>query len=121
MALVFFIGAIVAVVGILIAFFANSFVDTGYGLSASANAEAAASSGAQDAVLQLNRNPSAPSYSLPVGSTTVAITITASSTAGYTTILSVASVSNHVKKVQVVLFENASTSQTNIVSWQDVQ
>jgi hypothetical protein len=123
LALVFFIGAIVAIVGILIAFFANSFVDTGYGLSASANAEAAATSGAQDAMLQLDRNPTVSStYSLPVGSTTVSVAITQNApSTGYITILSTASVANHVRKVQVVLFENASTSQLSVISQKDVQ
>jgi len=123
LALVFFIGSIVAIVGILIAFLASSFVDTGYGVSSSALAEAAATSGAQDAMLQLNRNNNASSsYSLPVGSTTVTIAISQNSpSAGYVTILSTASVSNHVRKVQVVLFVNTSTTQTNVISWQDVQ
>jgi uncharacterized protein (UPF0333 family) len=124
LALVFLIGAIVIIVGVLIAFFANSSVDTGYGLSAAASAEAAATSGAQDAMLQLNRNATFASsgYTLPVGSSSATVTVTQGSpSTGYVTILSVASVSNHVKKIQVVLYENASTTQMTTVSWADVQ
>jgi hypothetical protein len=123
LALVFLIGAIVAIVAVLIAFFANSSVDTGYGLSAAASAEAAATSGAQDAMLQLDRNASFASagYTLPVGSSTAAVTVTQNApSTGYVTIVSLASVSNHEKKIQVILYENPSTTQMTTVSWQDI-
>ena len=124
LALVFLIGAIVAIVALLIAFFANSFVDTGYGLSAASSAEAAATSGAQDAMLKLDRNASFASsgYTLPVASSMASVVVTQNApSAGYVTILSSASVQNHVKKIQVILYENASTSQMTTVSWADLQ
>jgi uncharacterized protein (UPF0333 family) len=124
LALVFLIGTIVVIVAVLVAFFANSFVDTGYGLSASASAEAAATSGAQDAMLQLDRNASFVSAGYPVaaGNSTATVTVTQGApSAGYVTILSTASVANHVKKIQVILYENASTTQMSTVSWTDVQ
>lgn len=124
LAMVLFIGAIVAIVGLLIAFLATSFIDTGYGLSASASAEAAASSGAEDAMLRLDRSPhfSSSGYPFVVGSSTAMVAVTQGSpSAGYITILSNASVSGHEKNIQVILFENASTTQLSVVSWQDIQ
>jgi hypothetical protein len=126
--LVFLIGSIVLMVGLLIAFLSNSFVDTGYGLAASANAEAAATSGAQDALLQLDRNPSVsdpyPSsgYTLLAGSSTVTVYITQDvPSAGYITVLSVSTVANRTRKINIVLAKNASTTQMSVVSWQEVQ
>jgi uncharacterized protein (UPF0333 family) len=128
LALVFLIGAIVVIVGILIAFLAGSFVDTGYGLSASAQAQNAAQSGIQDAMLQLQRNATVSDpypdagYTLPVGSTTAMVYITQNSPSlGEVTVLSVATVSNRTRKVQAVLQQNASTSQWAVLSWQEVQ
>ena len=124
LALVILIGGIVAVIGVTLVFLSNTFVDSGYGFQASVVANAAAASGAEDALLQLDRNAAYPtgSYSLPVGSTTVTVTITQNSpSANLVTVLSQASISNHTGKVQVVLANNASTSQMSVVSWQKVQ
>jgi uncharacterized protein (UPF0333 family) len=123
LALVFLIGAIVAIVGVLIAFFANSSIDTGYGLSAAAAAEAVASSGAQDAMLQLDRNASFASsgYTIPVGSSTASVMVDQNTpSTGYVTIISAATVSSHTKKIQVILYVNPSTTQMTTVSSQDI-
>jgi hypothetical protein len=126
--LILLIGSIVLTVSLLIAFLTSSFVDTGYGLAASTNAEAIATSGAEDALLKLDRNPDAsypyPSsgYSIPVGSSTATVYITQNSpSTGYITILSVATISNRTRKIDVVLSENQSTTQMSIVSWQEIQ
>lgn len=124
LALVILIGGLVSVVGVLLAFFANSFIDSGYGYQASASAEAAAVSGAEDAILQLNRNASfaTSSYTLAVGSTTATINVTQNlPLTNFVTVTSTASVSGRTRKVNVVLSKNASTSQMTIVSWQEVQ
>lgn len=114
------------VAGILIAFLTLSYIDTGYGVAASFTAEAAATAGAEDGLLQLDRDPS---FSNTVGypvasasSTTATVTVTQGSpSAGLVTILSAATVSGHTKKINVVVSENAATGQVNIVSWADVQ
>lgn len=125
LALVFLIGGIITFAGITLAFLATSFIDSGYGFNASVNAEAAAASGAQDAMIQLQRNPSFSStsgYSLVVGSTTATVTVNQNTpSTGFITALSKATVSGRVKKVQVVLSENASTTQLSVVSWQEIQ
>ncbi len=124
LALIFLIGTIVALIGITLAFLANSFIDTGYGYQASTQAEAVATSGAEDALLQLNRSGSgAPSsYSVPVGSSTASVTITQGSpSAGLVTILSTATVSSRTRKINVVAALNASTTKVSVVSWAEIQ
>lgn len=129
LALIFFIGGIVAIVGLLIAFFAASSADTGYGVSSAASAESAATAGVEDALLQLNRNGKFPQYStignpytVSSSSTTARVTVTQNApVAGQVTILSVSTVSAHTKKIQVIVSEDATTGQVNIVSWAEIQ
>ena len=126
MALVFLMGGIVLLIGVTIAFFVNSLIDTGYGYKALVQADAAAASGANDAMLQIARNystlPNPDSYNLVVGSTTVSVTITQNSpSAGFATVLSTATVANRTRKINVILSINASTSQASMVSWQQIQ
>ena len=128
LALVFFIGGILSISAILIASLALSNVDTGYGIAASFRAEAVATAGAEDGLLQIDRQGSyfsaaAPGYTVALGSSTAAtVTVTQNSPAsGFATILSAATVSGHTRKISVVVSENPSTGQTNVVSWADVQ
>lgn len=124
LALVFLIGGIVLAIGITLTLLANSFVDTAYGYRALVTAEAAAASGAQDALLRLDRNIAfaTSSYSFAVASNTATISVTqASPTTGFATILSVATVANRTRKISVVTVVNATTSQVGIVSWQVIQ
>lgn len=131
LALVFFIGGIVSVASLLIAFLAASSIDTGYGAAASANAEAAATAGAEDGLLQLNRDASFPTGSsmsdpytvTPSGSAgTATVTITQNSpSSGLITILSSVTVLGHTKKIDVVVSENSSNGQINVISWTEVQ
>ena len=123
--LVFFIGGIVAIVGLLIAFYAASSADTGYGVAASASAESAATAGVEDALLRLDRNGSfsnTSGYTVTSGSSTATVTVNNPlPPTTPATILSVATVSGHTKKISVVISENATTGQVNIVSWTEIQ
>lgn len=126
LALTFFIGGILAVAGILIAFLALSYVNTGYGVAEASKADAAATAGAEDALLQLDRNAqfsNTSGYSVvSAGSGTATVTVTQNSpSSGLVTILSSATVSGHTKKIDVIISENASTGQVNVVSWTDIQ
>lgn len=126
LALTFFIGGILAVAGILIAFLAASYVSTGYGIAAAAKAEAAATAGAEDALLQLDRNgafSNTTGYSVvSANAGTATVTVTQNSpSAGLVAIDSTATVSGHTKNINVVVSENASTGQVSVVSWTDVQ
>jgi hypothetical protein len=123
LAVVIFIGGIVTVAALLIAFFAASAVDTGYGVAAAFNAESAATAGVEDGLLQLNRNSqfsNTSGYPVAVGtSTTATVTVTPSSS--QTTILSAATVSGHTKKINVVVSVNSSTGAIDILSWTEIQ
>ena len=126
LALTFFIGGILAVAGILIAFLTLSNINTGYGIAAAFNAEAAATAGAEDGLLQLDRNAafsSTSGYSVSAGtSTSATVTVTQNTpTSGLVTILSAATVSGHTKKISVVVSKNATTGQVSVVSWRNVQ
>lgn len=123
-ALVILIGTLAVLIGTTIAFLSNSYVDSSYGYSALVKADAAATAGAQDALLHLNRNVSFSSiggYTIPVGSSTATVTVTPSSTPGLVTILSVATVSNRTRSISVVASVSTTTNQVNIVSWQTIQ
>lgn len=127
MALIFFIGGVVLLIGVTLAFLANSFIDTGYGYKASLQAEAVATSGANDALLQIERNANnyqtaGGTYTLSVGSSTATVTVTQNSpSSGFITVLSTATISNRTRKISVVVSLNATTSQTSVVSWQQIQ
>lgn len=126
MALTFFIGGLLAVAGILIAFLALSSVDSGYGAAAGFRAEASATAGAEDGILQFERNGgnfSSSTYSIVTGTSTTALVSISQNTpsVGFDTILSATTISGHTKKIQVVISQNVSTGQVNVVSWADVQ
>lgn len=124
LSLVLLIGAIIAMIGVTIALFANAFVDSGYGYQASAQAEVVATSGAEDALIQLDRNAafSSTGYSLPVGSSSATVSVTQNSpSANYINVSSTATISSHQRTIQIVLVKNATTSQVTVVSWQEVQ
>lgn len=123
LALVLLIGGIVVTAGIALAFIAISSVNTSYGFQNSESAEALATAGAEDALLQLDRNPSLSNttgytITLPAGTATVTITQNSPSS-GQIYILSSAAVSNQTRKIGVVVSETA-TGQTSVVSWGDV-
>ena len=121
------IGGIIVAAGIFFAFFVASFIDSGYGLQASYVAEAAATAGVEDVILQLSRNGafSGPSgystpYTVPVGSNTASVTINAPSS-GLITILSASTVSLRVRKITAVVSEDSLTNQIKLISWQETQ
>jgi hypothetical protein len=122
--LIFLIGTIILVIGVTLAILETSLIDTAYGYRSSLQAEAVATSGAQDALLQLDRGAftSNTNYTLPVASSTATIAVTLNSpSSGFDTILSTAIVSNRTRKVNVVVTVNATTTQATVVSWQEIQ
>lgn len=121
LALIFLIGGMVVLVGLTLAFVANSFIDTGYGYQASVQAEAIATSGAEDALLRLDRNPNFASgnYSVAVGSSTA--TVSVANSGGAVLILSSATVANRTREVSVTAAVSTSTDQVTVMAWQIVQ
>ena len=124
LALVILVGTVGVLIGTTLAFFAGSFVDTSYGYNALVQADAAATAGAQDALLRLDRNvafTNSSGYTLAVGSTTATVTVTPSSSPGLVTILSVATVSDRTRTISAVVSVSTTTNQPNIISWQTIQ
>jgi Flp pilus assembly protein TadG len=122
--MVLLIGSIIAVVGLLLLFFSGSLIGTSYGVKAEAVAQAAATAGAEDALLRVERNTfsSFPvTYTLPVVSTTATVNVnTNTPSSGFVTVTSSATFSNHMKVLRVVLSVSSST-QVSVVSWTQVQ
>lgn len=121
----FFIGGIVAVIGLLVAFFAASSADTGYGAAAAFTAQSVATAGAEDALLRLDRDPAfsnTSGYTVTSGSNTATVTVTQNlPSTGQATIVSAATVSAHTQKIDVVVSEDPVTDQIDVVSWTQVQ
>jgi len=114
----------VGVLAVTLVLFVGTFVNNSFGFQASVIADTAANSGAQDALLQLDRNPSFASagYTLSVGSTTVTVAVFQNMPiANLIQVSSTATVSGYVRTVGVTLARNATTSQLTVVSWQQSQ
>ncbi len=125
LATVLLIGGIVVAAGILLAALVFSYIDSGYGLRASYVAEAMASAGAEDALLQLARNGSFsnPSgYTVAMGVYTATVTVNQNiPSQGLITILSAATVLFRTREVTAVVAEDPSTNQVTLISWQETQ
>lgn len=125
LALVIVIGGIVLSLGVTLALVTVSFINSTYGYQATQQAESAATAGAEDALLQLARNNTFSNivgYSLAAGSSTATITVNQNTpSVNFITVLSIATVSLRTRKIQVILSLNATTGQTSVLSWKDVQ
>jgi len=125
LSMVFFIGGIMLVTGITMAVIAAAFIDSGYGAQAADNAETAAFAGIEDAMLQLARNSELTGggqvqYALASGNYFATVTVGVPTGAGLVTVVSTATVSSRMRKVQAVLSVNPATGQVAVVSWVDV-
>lgn len=121
LATVLVIGVIIAAIGVTLLFLANAFLGAGYGYRAAVNAQAVATSGAEDALIQLDRNPGMGNtqYNLTVGSQTASVTVTQHSpSSGEDTIVSAATVYGSTSNITVVVSVDAATGRVAIVSWQ---
>ena len=122
--MVLLIGSVIAIVSLLLLFLSNSLVNTSYGVKDDTVAQAAATAGAEDAMLRLDRNSFASfptTYSVPVGSTTASVSVnTNTPSTGLITVTSTATTANHTKIVRVILSVNSNT-QVSVVSWTEVQ
>ncbi len=122
--MVLLIGSVIAIVSLLLLFLSGALVSTGYGIKSSTAAQAAATAGAEDAMLQLERGAIASfpaSYAISVNGTTATVLVgNDAPTAGFVTVTSTATVANHQSIVQVVMVENTS-SPMSVVSWKVLQ
>lgn len=120
--MVLLIGSVIAIVALFLLFISGSLVDTSYGIKDNAAAQAAATAGAEDALLRIDRNSFASlpaSYSIPVNGATAQVSV-AGIIPGSVTVTSTATVSNHTKIVRLLISIGADT-QVTVVSWTQVQ
>lgn len=117
------IGGIVVAAGILLSFLVFSYIDSGYGLQASYAAEAAATAGVEDALLQLTRNGSFSSagYSVSAGTNTAMVTVTQNISSSTVTVLSSATVSLRTRKIKAIVAEDPTTNHVTLISWYATQ
>jgi Flp pilus assembly protein TadG len=122
--MVLLIGSVIAIVSLLLLFLSGALVSTGYGIKSTTTAQAAATAGAEDAMLKLERGAIATfpaSYAISVNGTTATVDVgNDTPTTGFVTVTSSATFANHESIVQVVLVENTS-SPMSVVSWKVLQ
>jgi len=122
LATIFLVGIVIIGIGVTLLFLTNSSIDAGYGYQAAVKAEAVATSGAEDALLQLTRDSSfqnTSGYTVTVGTDTATVTVTPDLlNASKVTIVSKATISSRVSQITVVVFINSTTDQISVVSWQ---
>ncbi len=124
LALVFLIGGLIATVAITFAILSVSFAGQTYAFQSATVAEAAATAGVEDAQVQLIRNSSFSSggYTVNSGAANASVVVTQNSPAtGFVTVVSASTVALNIRKIQAVFYENASTSQISLASWQFTQ
>jgi hypothetical protein len=119
LSLVFLIGGIVFIAGVSIAFFAISFVNSGYGFETTQRLNAAVAAGVSDALLQLDRNSgfSSPGYTIPVDNITVTVTVS-TPVSNQVTITSAASSGLRSRSVRAVVGVDPTTGQVTPLSIQ---
>ncbi len=123
LSLVFLIGGIIILVGVSLTFIVVSFIGSNYGFQMSNRALAAASGGANDAVIKLLRDKdfSSAGYTVTIGSDSAAVAVTQNSPiAGQAKIISTGTASSYQRKIQAVAAVNATTGQVQLVSWEQL-
>ncbi len=109
--------------GLSMAFLVVTFVNSGFGFQAANQAAAAASAGANDAIMQLNRNKDFASvgYTVPVNGASATVTVSQNTpVAGQVTIISEAGVSQRKRKIRAIMSVSSSTGQVDMLSWQQL-
>ena len=122
--MVLLIGSVIGLVALLLLFLSGSLIGSSYGVKYNADAQAAATGGAEDALLRLTRGSitSFPaSYSLPINNVTTQVNVANNTpSAGFYTVTSTATASFHTKVLRVVI-STAPNGQISVVSWTQVQ
>jgi hypothetical protein len=121
--LVIVIGGLIVMAAAVLVVVALSVASSGYAFRASGTAESVATAGVEDAALQLVRNAAfaSPGYPVAVGSFSATVVVVQSSTPGYVTVSSAATVSNVTRSLYATFSESTTTGQVNLMSWRVVQ
>jgi len=127
LSLIFLIGGIALLVAITLSLVAINFLNSTFAFQSANRAMASATSGAEDALIQLNRNSSFASpggYTVPSGceagtADCATVLVTQNSPgANQATIMSTATSFASQRKIQVVVSIDPNTGQLNMVSWE---
>ncbi|TSC60130.1 MAG: hypothetical protein LiPW15_8 [Parcubacteria group bacterium LiPW_15] len=127
LSLIFLIGGIALLVAVTLSLVAINFLNSTFAFQSANKAMALATSGVEDALVQLNRNSSFSNiggYMVPAGCTIGAadcatVLVTQSSpAANQATIVSTATSFASQRKIQVVVAIDPNTGQLDIVSWE---
>lgn len=127
LSLIFLIGGIALLVAITLSLVAINFLNSTFAFQSANRAMALATSGVEDALIQLNRNPGFTSpggYTFPancgIGAVNCATVLVAqdSPRTDQATIVSTATSFASQRKIQVVVSIDQNTGQLNIVSWE---
>ena len=117
---VFILGVTLVLIGITLAILTISFLNSTAGFQASQRALAAATSGADDALLQLVRNRSfsdTTGYVVSVASDSTTVTVTQNSpVVGQATIVSSARASVYERKIRVIVSVDQATGEGKVIS-----
>ena len=124
LSLTLLIGGIIVLVALALAFLATSFVNSAYGYAIAQRAQAAATSGAYDALMQLARDKDfggvdpGTTYTIAVGSSTATVTVIQDSPAvGKVAITSTATITFRKRTVSAVAARDSTTGQITVISW----
>jgi hypothetical protein len=121
LSLILTIGVIIVMIALSLAFLASSFVNSAYGFRIAQRAEAVASSGAADGLMQLLRNkdfvPTPNPYTVSVGSDSAAVKVDQNlPVAGEVTITSTATILFRTRTITVVVSRNSTSSLITLIS-----
>lgn len=123
LSLIFLIGGIALLVAVTLSLTAISFLNSTFAFQAANKAMSLATGGAEDALMQLNRNSAFSSiggYSVPIGCANDCATVTVeqnSPAVNQATIVSTATSFASQRKIQVVVSIDPNTGQLSVVSW----
>lgn len=122
MSLIFLIGGVMIVIAATLTFVVSTYLNATIGYRSANQALSIASSGVDDAVLQLTRNKgfSSSGYCVPIscGATSTLVIVTSNTPQyGQATITSDAKINQKERKIRAVV-SVASSSQITIISWQ---
>ncbi len=123
LSLIFLIGGVIITIGVALSVLGFSFITSITGYRAAILAEAAADSGANDAILQVvrNFNFSSAGYTLPFTNVSDIVTVTQSTpSADETTIISLAQIGTIKQKIQVILSINPVSKKVDVISYQKI-
>lgn len=122
LSLVFFIGGIIVLIGLTVAFFATSFINVASGFRVAERARFAAISGTEDAFMRLARDKDfSGNYVVPIDGISVDVTIAQDTpSVGLVEVVSAAAVSRRERTVRAIVSRNATSGEVSLFSWEYV-